>query len=919
MILRFARSLAAGAVLALVSACPGPTEPGGDHDPASLTLSHSALSFDALGASQVVTATVLARNGQPLGAEQVEWSSDAPSVAVEVPGGGAGTSRVRASGDRAAVTGASVMLRALANGSATIRARSGDLDATIAVQVAQVPAALSKLGGDGQTGPAGAPLPVPLDVGVQDRLGSPIPNTQVSFQVTAGAGVLSSGSVPTAGDGVARVTWTLGPAAGAVHEVRATVGAGLEVSFGATAVAGPPAQLGVLGGQGQTATAGGPVPVSPSVVVRDPFNNPVAGVAVSFAAAPGSGVVAVPNAVTGADGIATAGGWILGPLAGPNTLTASAGGLTPVAFSATGVPGPAASLAVQAGQGQTALVGTAVPFAPAVLVADQFGNAVPGVAVGFTVTGGGGNVAGGAATTNSSGIAAVDRWTLGTVAGPNTLAAAAAGLPPVQFTATGAAGAPTSLVVQAGDNQSAPAGTAVPVPPAVLLRDTYGNPVPGVGVLFTVTGGGGSLTGAAATTDANGIAAVGSWILGPVPGANSVSAATGGLPPVPFNATGTGGLGPPASIAVYRGYGQAALPGTAVAVAPQVLVRNLSGQPIPGITVTFAVTGGSGSITGASAVSDASGLATVGSWTVGAGANCLTATVAGVPPVSFVATGIPAGGAGYDVHVQYLSCVTPAQEAAFASAAARWSTLITGDVADITFPLGANTCSANPGSDAQSVDDLLIFATVAPIDGVGKILGSAGFCYIRDPGLLPVVGAMFFDSADIANLEASGRLTDVILHEMGHVIGIGTLWDWFGLRQNTSPLGGPPLDTYHSGPNALTGFNNIGGSTYTGGNKVPVENQFGSGTINVHWREAVLANELMTGFLSVGGANPLSELTVRSLVDFGYVVNPAAADPFFLALTLRLEPEHLIALGNDVRVGPIYTVDRTGRITRVRF
>jgi hypothetical protein len=100
---------------------------------------------------------------------------------------------------------------------------------------------------------------------------------------------------------------------------------------------------------------------------------------------------------------------------------------------------------------------------------------------------------------------------------------------------------------------------------------------------------------------------------------------------------------------------------------------------------------------------------------------------------------------------------------------------------------------------------------------------------------------------------------------------------------------------------------------------VPVENTGGPGTANAHWREAVLANELMTGFLDAGN-NPLSELTVRSLADLGYAVNPAAADPFSVTLSLRSQasPAGELELKNDVWVGPRYTIDRAGRVTRIR-
>ena len=89
---------------------------------------------------------------------------------------------------------------------------------------------------------------------------------------------------------------------------------------------------------------------------------------------------------------------------------------------------------------------------------------------------------------------------------------------------------------------------------------------------------------------------------------------------------------------------QEGVAGTAVGVAPAVRVYAPGGQPLVGVAVAFAVTAGGGSVQGASAVTDAAGVATVGGWTLGAepGANALTATVQGGPTVAFAATGIAA-------------------------------------------------------------------------------------------------------------------------------------------------------------------------------------------------------------------------------------------------------------------------------------
>lgn len=99
----------------------------------------------------------------------------------------------------------------------------------------------------------------------------------------------------------------------------------------------------------------------------------------------------------------------------------------------------------------------------------------------------------------------------------------------------------------------------------------------------------------------------------------------------------------PAAVSASAGGGDTARVGTPVTTPPAVVVRNAAGTGLSGITVTFAVTAGGGAVTGATATTNASGVATVGSWTLGSspGANTLTATVQGLPPVTFTATARP--------------------------------------------------------------------------------------------------------------------------------------------------------------------------------------------------------------------------------------------------------------------------------------
>ncbi len=200
-------------------------------------------------------------------------------------------------------------------------------------------------------------------------------------------------------------------------------------------------------------------------------------------------------------------------------------------------PKPVAT-AIQAASStsQSATVGTAVT-SPSVKAVTASGAPVAGVSVTFAVSGGG-SLGAASATTGADGVASAGSWTIGTTAGTNTVTATASGMPPVTFTATGVAGTAVSLTASAGDNQSAAVGTGVATAPAVVVKDQYGNPVSGAAVTFSVDAGGGTITGATATTGTDGVARVGAWTLGIVSGAQRLKATSGGMSAT-ITATGT--------------------------------------------------------------------------------------------------------------------------------------------------------------------------------------------------------------------------------------------------------------------------------------------------------------------------------------------------------------------------------------------
>lgn len=198
---------------------------------------------------------------------------------------------------------------------------------------------------------------------------------------------------------------------------------------------------------------------------------------------------------------------------------------------------------------------------------------------------------------------------------------------------------PATIEIVTGDGQSAPVSTRVTQAPTVVVRGASGGAVAGAIVSFEIQDGGGSVDASIATTDAAGHASTG-WTLGPTPGLNHLRASTTGVTPtVTFAATGTASVVLPARLEIVGGDGQTASPGTAVGVAPTVVVLDAQGAPVSGIEVSFAVMGG-GSLERNTDRTNASGQGSCGNWTLGStkGLQTLIATVAQLPPVTFTAT-----------------------------------------------------------------------------------------------------------------------------------------------------------------------------------------------------------------------------------------------------------------------------------------
>jgi len=233
----------------------------------------------------------------------------------------------------------------------------------------------------------------------------------------------------------------------------------------------------------------------------------------------------------------------------------------------------------------------------------------------------------------------------------------------------------------------------------------------------------------------------------------------------------------------------------------------------------------------------------------------------------------------YSVTLRLGGTMSGSQTSAFTSAAAKWSSIVKTGQPDRPLNIAADYCVTGAPAFNGTVDDLLIDAQIVSIDGPGGILGQAGPCLVRSSNGIPLYGIMQFDSADVANLESSGQFANTIIHEMGHILGIGTIWSSKGVL-NGAGTGNPTF----TGAAANGAWQELGGT----GN-VPVENSGGSGTVDSHWRETTFRTELMTGYLN--STNQLSFMTAASLADLGYGVDMSGADAYTLP-SLRLGSVH---------------------------
>ena len=187
---------------------------------------------------------------------------------------------------------------------------------------------------------------------------------------------------------------------------------------------------------------------------------------------------------------------------------------------------------------------------------------------------------------------------------------------------------PASMEPVAGMDQVGTVSEPLPVRAAVRVLSPKGKPVRGEEVVFSPLPGAGLVSGSSVHTDREGVARVGTWILGTTAGPQALQARVSDLPPFVFHATAKPDA--PAVLRAVDGDEQTGVVGAPPAVQPSVRVSDRFGNPVGGVAVAFQVMEGGGSLSGATSDTDEAGVAHAPSWTLGTapGANVLSAALA---------------------------------------------------------------------------------------------------------------------------------------------------------------------------------------------------------------------------------------------------------------------------------------------------
>lgn len=255
--------------------------------------------------------------------------------------------------------------------------------------------------------------------------------------------------------------------------------------------------------------------------------------------------------------------------------------------------------------------------------------------------------------------------------------------------------------------------------------------------------------------------------------------------------------------------------------------------------------------------------------------------------------------AGPQIELRYVPgffTLTAQQQGVVAAAVDKWTRAVSKNLGAFRLDSPANGCFPGQPRLNETHQNLLVFVSIADIDGPSRNLAYTQVCSVSEQDKLPILSHIRIDRADLDSMQARGILPAVITHEIGHALGFNP--------ESYLPkhlAAGGTSDPHFTGATARSKFEEHG-AWYTGVT-VPLEDGSGRGPNDPHWRMSVFGDELMVAAASRDLKAPLSVITLGLFADLGYEVDFSVADPYEVAPLFganRQLPQ--TSLANDFRI-----------------
>ncbi len=223
---------------------------------------------------------------------------------------------------------------------------------------------------------------------------------------------------------------------------------------------------------------------------------------------------------------------------------------------------------------------------------------------------------------------------------------------------------------------------------------------------------------------------------------------------------------------------------------------------------------------------------------------------------------------GFKIELRYLGDVPDDVRAAASAAATKWMQVVTGPVLPVQIDQTTTTCGFGPLL-AERVPGVIVFVRMSSPDALVTAAADGGSCGLRQGTLISYEGAITVSTPGLKNSRAARYLDTIFLHELGHVLGIGTNWFQSPYLHDAS---GP--NPRFLGPRAMQAAFDVGASA-SRTTPVPVSHSGESGAYT-HWRTPALGNDIMLS----GGGTALTIVSAAALEDMGYTISRTALDPY---------------------------------------